>query len=57
MLESAEIEAHLANDLLSTVRFDYVLADGGLHLRVKETDVEAARELLSNKEPSAGIDC
>ncbi len=52
MLESAGIEAHLANDLLASLSFDTVWADGGLHLRVKKVDVEAARKLLSNKEPS-----
>ncbi|HEB13201.1 MAG TPA: DUF2007 domain-containing protein [Actinobacteria bacterium] len=57
MLESAGIEAHLANDLLASLSFDTVWADGGIHLRVNETDVEAARELLASKQPSSDIDC
>ncbi len=46
-LESAGIEAHLANEVLSSLYSPVVLVDGGIQLKVKDADVEAARQLLA----------
>lgn len=49
-LESAGIEAHLANDVLSSLYSPVVLVDGGIQLRVKDADAEAARKLLASQQ-------
>jgi len=50
MLESEGIDCFLANDVVFTVNPGYALADGGVHLRVRESDAVRARELLSEEE-------
>ena len=55
-LESAGIEVHLVNEVLSSLYSPVVLVDGGIQLKVKDADVEAARKLLAGLQLASQVE-
>lgn len=48
-LESEGVDCYVANDTLFAINSGYVWADGGVHLRVRESDAEKALKILSTR--------
>ena len=49
-LESEGIDSYVANDTLFSINPGYVWADGGVHLRVRESDAPRALRILSGQD-------
>ncbi len=53
LLEAAEIEAMVVNELSAMSMDGYSMAAGGVLVQVPEDRVEEAKELITSKNPSA----